>query len=447
LSHVDGVDDGVGYGVFGESSFGTGVRGQSNSGDAVLGLSDVGTAVFGRSNSGTALYGRSGSGYGVFGFSPYYDGVRGQSIKGSGVSGFSNGFVFGSGVYGFGQFCPGVHGDSENNVGVFGISKGSVGVRGESRYVGVLGRSSNGVGVSGKGNITGVSGWAEGAGVYGASMNGLGVLGESENGVGVNGFSHTGIGMEGNSNRHFGVSGVSKGFHGVWGESKRWDGAGVLGYSLQGGGIGVAGTNLVGGWAGYFEGDVYISGSTEISGLLSKIDHPLDPANKYLYHSYLESSDMKNLYDGVVTLDDKGEAEIELPEWFSALNKDFRYQLTAIGAPGPNLYIAEEISEGSTDYARGGNSKNNYNYFKIAGGTSGMKVSWQAIGVRNDPYAKAHPIQVEEGKSDKERGHYIHPEVYGQTEEKRISHLLFPTEKGIGPSHSPKQKREIPISD
>ena len=52
---------------------------------------------------------------------------------------------------------------------------------------------------------------------------------------------------------------------------------------------------------------------------------------------------MKNVYDGIVILDNKGEAEVELPDWFGALNKDFRYQLTAIGAPGPNLYIAEEI--------------------------------------------------------------------------------------------------------
>lgn len=51
---------------------------------------------------------------------------------------------------------------------------------------------------------------------------------------------------------------------------------------------------------------------------------------------------MKNGYDGVVALDNKGEAEIKLPDWFSALNKDFRYQLTAIGATGSNLFIAEE---------------------------------------------------------------------------------------------------------
>ena len=54
---------------------------------------------------------------------------------------------------------------------------------------------------------------------------------------------------------------------------------------------------------------------------------------------------MKNVYDGVVVLDNKGKAVIELPDWFGILNKDSRYQLTAIGAPGPNLYIAEKISE------------------------------------------------------------------------------------------------------
>ena len=88
-----------------------------------------------------------------------------------------------------------------------------------------------------------------------------------------------------------------------------------------------------------------ITGNLEKAGGSFKIDHPLDPANKYLCHSFVESPDMKNVYDGVVVLDNKGKAEIELPDWFGILNKDFRYQLTAIGAPGPNLYIAEEISD------------------------------------------------------------------------------------------------------
>jgi hypothetical protein len=144
---------------------------------------------------------------------------------------------------------------------------------------------------------------------------------------------------------------------------------------------------------------------------------------------------MKNVYDGVVVLDDKGEAEIELPDWFGALNKDFRYRLTAIGAPGPNLYIAEEISDAdsTTNYSNSSSSSNNKNNnnsrFKVAGGTSGMKVSWQVTGIRKDPWANAHRIQVEEDKSAEEQGYYMYPDLYGQAAERGISRLLFPTEE------------------
>jgi len=129
-----------------------------------------------------------------------------------------------------------------------------------------------------------------------------------------------------------------------------------------------------------------------------KIDHPLDPLHKYLQHSFVESPDMKNVYDGLVVLDKNGEAWITLPVWFQTLNSDFRYQLTAVGGPGPNLYIAEEVAA---------------NKFKIAGGKPGSKVSWQVTGIRQDPYAKAHRIQVETEKPPAEQGEYLFPEVYG----------------------------------
>jgi hypothetical protein len=140
---------------------------------------------------------------------------------------------------------------------------------------------------------------------------------------------------------------------------------------------------------------------------------------------------MKNVYDGVVVLDDQGEAEIELPDWFDALNKDFRYQLTAIGAPGPNLYIAEEISDRDTSYSNSSSisNKNNDSHFRIAGGTSGMKVSWQVTGIRQDPWANVNRIQVEEDKPDKEKGYYIDPDLYEQPPEKGKSRLLFPEEE------------------
>lgn len=149
-------------------------------------------------------------------------------------------------------------------------------------------------------------------------------------------------------------------------------------------------------------------GGTISTGAKSfKIDHPLDPTNKYLLHTSIESSDMMNVYNGNVTLNANGEAIVTMADWFEALNKDFKYQLTAIGAPGPNLYIAEKI---------------NGNQFRIAGGTAGMEVSWQVTGVRQDAYANENRIQVEEFKKPEERGKYLHPTAFGQPKEMGISH-------------------------
>jgi hypothetical protein len=97
---------------------------------------------------------------------------------------------------------------------------------------------------------------------------------------------------------------------------------------------------------------------------------------------------------------------VELPDYFEVLNRDFRYQLTCIGGFAP-VYIAEEIS---------GNS------FRIAGGTDGMKVSWQVTGIRHDPFANANRIKVEEEKPAEERGLYLHPEAMGFDRTKYINY-------------------------
>jgi len=147
------------------------------------------------------------------------------------------------------------------------------------------------------------------------------------------------------------------------------------------------------------------NGDLNVPGRLTKgsgsfmIDHPQAPTEKTLSHSFVESPDMMNVYNGNVTLGADGTATVDLPGYFEALNKDFRYQLTPIGAPGPNLYVAEEISG---------------NRFRIAGGTAGMRVSWQVTGVRDDPYARKHRIDVEEDKAPDDRGTYLHPEAYGR---------------------------------
>jgi len=164
-------------------------------------------------------------------------------------------------------------------------------------------------------------------------------------------------------------------------------------------------------------GNVGISGNLSVGGTVSKgggsfrIDHPLDPANKYLSHSFVESPDMMNVYNGNVRLDANGEAWVELPEWLEALNRDFRYQLTALGAPGPNLYIGEKISG---------------NRFKIAGGRPGGEVSWQVTGIRKDAYANAYRIKVEEEKPLAQRGSYLHPELFGPPKEKSAETVHHP---------------------
>jgi len=155
-------------------------------------------------------------------------------------------------------------------------------------------------------------------------------------------------------------------------------------------------------------GNLQVSGTEtvlnlDVTGTLTKpsgsfkIDHPLDPANKYLYHSFVESPDMMNIYNGVVVLDKRGRAVVQLPDYFEALNQDFRYQLTSIGRFMP-VFVAQEIKG---------------NKFTIAGGRPGAKISWQVTGIRHDAYAEAHRIRVEEDKG-KERGTYLHPELFQQ---------------------------------
>jgi hypothetical protein len=320
--------------------------------------------------------------------------------------------------------------------------RGNIGVRGRAgnaqfdpgiRNAGVVGASDTGDGVQGYSS-------SSSSGVYGKNTgSGAGVYGHGNTGDGVFGSGNIGVrGGAGNVRFDPGIRNA-----GVVGASDTGDG--VQGYSSSSGKSGVYAKNTGGGFAAYLDGNVRITGTLEKPSGSFRIDHPLDPVNKYLSHSFVESPDMKNVYDGVVTLDDKGEAEIELPDWFGALNKDFRYQLTAIGAPGPNLYISEEIPDASTttrNYSRtrssnnsNKNKNNNGSRFKIAGGASGMKVSWQVTGIRMDPWANAHRIPVEEDKPAKERGYYTYPELYGQPEEKGISHLLVPEIRETAAAH------------
>ncbi|MEQ1935448.1 MAG: hypothetical protein ABL962_16435, partial [Fimbriimonadaceae bacterium] len=155
-------------------------------------------------------------------------------------------------------------------------------------------------------------------------------------------------------------------------------------------------------YAGYFDGLLYAQSAT--AGVKSfLIDHPLDPANKFLEHSSIESDERKNLYDGVTTTDAKGYATISLPAWFDALNEEFRYQLTIIdSADSESFTLVKVIQE----------LKNNK--FRIRSSTPNVKVSWQVTGRRHDPTSEYFPLLIERDKNALEKGKYLVPEAYGK---------------------------------
>jgi hypothetical protein len=272
----------------------------------------------------------------------------------------------------------------------------------------VTGKSVKNYGVHGQGGNAGVFGQATGAdsdstGVYGLGTKGVGVYGVSTDTAGVRGDSKNDNGVFGTSTNEHGVYGRTYGDYGwrsgVFGRATADHANGETGWN-DFASVGVHGKSESG-WAGYFNGKVNVTGSLTKGGGAFKIDHPLDPENRYLYHSFVESPDMKNIYDGVVELDASGEAWVTLPTWFEALNETFRYQLTPLGGPGPNLHVAQEIQD---------------NRFQIAGGEPDMRVSWQVMGIRHDAFAEANRFPVEEEKPDGERGTYIHPVEHGQPE-------------------------------
>ena len=316
-----------------------------------------------------------------------------------------------------------------------------------SRFVNVTGDSMSGstsgsvLSMTNTGTGYGVSGYAtSGVGVYGLASNtgdvanyGGYFLGRGESGRGVSGYATNTAG--GNYGGYFEAwgsfgNGVYGEASGIFGVGVRGEASGNYGFGVRGETWGESGIGVYGeasgflGHAGYFKGNVRVTGYLTKAGGGFQIDHPLEPDNKYLNHSFVESPDMMNIYNGNVVLNHKGEAWVELPEWFETLNKDFRYQLTCIGGFA-KVYIAQEITD---------------NRFKIAGGEPEIKVSWQVTGIRQDPWANANRLPVEEDKTDKELGYYLHPESYGQPEEKGIEWARDP--EGMQRMKEKREKHE-----
>ncbi len=375
----------------------------TNSGSGA-GISGTGTAA--------GVLASSSGGVGVLSVSSTNVGVKGTTISGqSGVAGYST-KTDGIGTYGEannGSTAAGVWGQSTSGRGVVGVST-----------------KSGGHGVYGEANAG-----SSAVGVYGQSMNGRGVLGVSTTDDGVVGQTSGGSAYGGYFTNNSSSNGA-----GLYADGSGTSGPAIMlgrnvgvirsddtltssGIELRASSSVAVGLDFDGGSTSYFvvyngaghevlvlneSGNLSIDGTISKGGGSFKIDHPLDPEDKYLYHSFVESPDMKNIYDGVVTTDERGFATVTLPDWFQALNRDFRYQLTIIGGGDTwaQARIAREIEGGS---------------FVVQTSVGRTKVSWQVTGIRQDAFANANRIPVEEDKPEAERGRYLHPEAFGKPTE------------------------------
>ncbi len=267
---------------------------------------------------------------------------------------------------------------------------------GQSDNVGVVGRSVNnpGYGYGGQfaGGAYGIYAVAEASTDSGSAF---GVYGQTIGNSGSR-YGLFGIASTSGPDYNVGVYGVANG--------------GVANYGVYGS------TNDPQGYAGYFYGNMHVNGTLSKSAGSFKIDHPMDPLNKYLVHSFVESPDMANIYSGNVVTDANGTGIVELPSYFEVENIDFKYQLTVIGQFAQAI-VLKEISQ---------------NQFTIKTDKPNVKVSWLVIGVRNDKYAQQHRIVAEPFKAAKDRGKYLNPELFGQ-----------PVENGIGVLPKDTRKRTV----
>lgn len=317
-------------------------------------------------------------------------GLYGESVNGDAISALSNAgnrsaVVARNTGGGFGVYAD----VTGNGYGVWARSGGQA-LHGET--------TGNADAVVGRNTTTGRSG------VYGLNTgNGFGVTGRSTGGVGVLGESAGDNGVQGQSS--------SGGDSGVYGLNTN-GGFGVAGRTNANSGIfsAVFGENTAGGYAGYFAGATNTRGTNSASLGTYTIDHPQDPANKYLNMSAMSGPEAMNVYNGNVTTNASGEATVTLPGYVEALNKDFRYQLTVIGTFAQAI-VSSEIQKNS---------------FTIKTDKPNVKVSWQVTGVRQDPYAAQNQAEVEQAKPDVERGYYRHPEVYGQPDSKSVEGAYQP---------------------
>jgi len=371
-----------------QSNFGKGIEiNQNGDGIGLISTSNGNTGVYGETHAFSAA--------GIYGFNTYGESVVGINPKGFKGSGDDPG----SGAV--------VGRNDSSGYGVRGFStKSGIGVIGQA---GVLG----GTGIAGKFiniNAANATDVLVVSNIQGADGDAIVATQRSTTGIAIRGVST-------------GISSVA-----VQGEVANGSATGVKGLSTGNNGTGVigeanTGTSAYGiwgkstsGYAGYFSGNVHVTGTLSKAAGTFKIDHPQDPANKYLIHSFVESPDMMNIYNGNVTTDKNGKAVIKLPGYFEAENIDFKYQLTIIDEKQfAQARISKQIHN---------------NEFVIMTDKPEIKVSWMVTGVRNDAYAKKHRVIPEIEKTTEEKGKFLNAEENDQPAELGMDYIK-PTSNNI----------------
>jgi len=335
-------------------------------------LADSATGVFGRNENANTMgvYGRSKNGVGVVGH--HYDATGTDP-----------------GVIGYTRST-----DADAN-GILGLASGSGANRtygiqaitfaAADDAAGLYGRSEDAsnkatIGIFGETNSTGA-----GMGMFGragaATGQTIGVLGESHSAdAGAAGI----IGVNKNTGAAAGVFGV----HGKVSAANATN-SGVRGDNETGDNTGVS-------FAGWFQGNLHCTGILTKGTDQFKIDHPLDPENKYLYHTCPESPEALNIYSGNITTNSNGEAIVKLPDYYEAINKNPRYQLTCVNQFA-NAIVSQKIAN---------------NQFIVKTDKPNVEVSWVIYGERNDKFHQKFHNPVEAVKEPENKGKYVHPAAF-----------------------------------
>ncbi|MEW1913738.1 hypothetical protein AB0442_35825 [Kitasatospora sp. NPDC085895] len=357
-------------------------------------------------SSGFDLGQQSPTRYGVLGANVALGGigVRGVARQATGASGKGADV----GVTGTATAGPRVPGPSEPGPGVASTNTGGPGVVASGVLgPGVPGTSTQGTGMAGAG--------APGSGPKDNSGDGSWVAATSGSGFGTGTCSHEGLVLSAfNGHPKSGGGGIGFGNEPSRGpviRARSWFGWGVLALSEFNAAVhaqGPKGLIATGSPLG-----VDIAGGAQADGTMVAagaarflLGHPLPPAGSTLAHAFVVSPGKKDVHDGAVSLDDTGRTAVPLPDRCDALNQDFRYQLTTIGAPAHELHISQEIHS---------------NGFAAVRGTPGGRAGRQVTGVRFDRRAQTNPAIPESVKSAEHRGLYLHPAAFDQPPEHGIA--------------------------